>query len=182
MARIQQLDPKSTSGTARRLLDKVERQYGVVPNFMRAFANSPSALGAFMHASGNLGSGALDAQTGERIALAMAEANGCQYCVSAHTTLAEQAGLDAAEIEAARRGESSDARADAAVKFAKSVLSNMGDVTTGELNELRAAGYHDGEIVEIISHVAVNTWTNLLGKVGQIDIDFPRISLFEKAA
>ena len=182
MARIQQVDPKSTSGTARRLLDKVERQFGVVPNFMRAFANSPAALGSFLNASGNLGGGTLGAHAAERVALAMAETNGCQYCVSAHTTLAEQAGLDAAEIEAARRGESSDPRAAAAVKFAKSVLTNMGDVTTAELNELRAAGYDDGEIVEIISHVAINTWTNMLGKVGQIDIDFPKIALFEKAA
>ena len=182
MARIQQLDPKSTSGTARRLLDKVEHQFGVVPNFMRAFANSPAALGAFLNASGSLGGGSLGAETGERIALTMAEANGCQYCVSAHTTLAEQAGLDAAEIEAARRGESNDARADAAVRFAKSVLSNMGDVTTAEISDLRRAGYTDGELVEIISHVAINTWTNMLGKVGQIDIDFPKIALFEKAA
>jgi len=182
MARIQQLDPKQTDGPVRRLLDKVARQFGVVPNFIRAFANSPSALGAFLNASGGLGGGTLGAHTAERIALAMAESNGCQYCVSAHTTLAEQAGLGASEIEAARRGGSGNARANAAVKFARNVLTNMGDVTTADLNELRDAGYGDGEIVEIISHVALNTWANMLGKVGQIDIDFPKITLFEKAA
>ena len=109
-----------------------------------------------MGLNSSLHGGALDAKTGERIALAIAEENSCQYCVSAHTALAQRAGLDAAEIEAARRGESADAKADAAVKFSRSVLDNLGDVTTAELQAVRESGYSEGEIVEIVTLVGLN--------------------------
>ncbi len=177
MARLNIVDSDLATGEAKELLDAVQQQLGATPNFIRVLANSPSTLAGFVSLNSNLGRGKLDLQTRERIALAMAEANACQYCVSAHTVLADQAGLDEAEIQAARAGSSSDTKADAAVKFAKSVLDSKGEVTTGELEAVREAGFDDEEIVEIIAHVAVNTWTNFLGKVGRIDIDFPEVAL-----
>jgi AhpD family alkylhydroperoxidase len=111
----------------------------------------------------------------------MAEGNGCQYCVSAHTALGKQAGLDESEIRAAREGGSADAKADAAVKFAQAILDNKGDITTGELNAVREAGYDDGEIVEIIGHIGLNVLTNFFAKAARIDIDFPEVQLLATA-
>ncbi len=180
MSRLNVVERESATGPTRDLLDAVQKQFGRVPNFMAVLANDPGSLEGFTKFHAALGNGRLDQQTRERIALAMAEANACQYCVSAHTALGARAGLDESEIEAARRGGSADAKADAAVRFAKTVLDNDGDVTTAELNDVRDAGFDDGEIVEIIAHVAINTWTNFLGKVGQIDVDFPEVELLDE--
>lgn len=181
MSRLNHVEIEVAEGEAKTLLTQVNRQLGMVPNFMQVFANSPSTLAGFMGLNGNLHRGSLDAKVRERIALATAEQNSCQYCVSAHTALGKQAGLDDAEIDAARRGGSADAKADAAVKFGKAVLDNLGDVTGAELQAVRDAGFGDAEIVEIVAHVGLNIMTNLIGKAAQVDIDFPEVELLGAA-
>ncbi|HSO07299.1 MAG TPA: carboxymuconolactone decarboxylase family protein, partial [Pelomicrobium sp.] len=113
-----------------------------------------------------------------------AEENGCQYCVSAHTAIGRHAGLSNEEMLLNRQGGSGDARAAAAVAFAKALNEHLGEVTTAEFEAVRAAGFSDGEIVEIITAVALNVFTNLLGKSTLIPIDFPKVAFLdaEKAA
>ena len=159
------------------LLDAVQTQLGMVPNFLKVFAHSPVALKAFLGLFGIATAGALDPQTRERIALALAQQNACEYCLSAHTALGQQAGLGAAEMAVNRAGASQDAKAAAAVRFARALVEHMGEVTTAELQEVRAAGYGEAEIVEIITHVGMNLLTNILGKASRLEIDFPRIAL-----
>jgi len=182
MTRLNHVEPANAEGEAKDLLESVQKQLGMVPNFMKVFANSPPTLAAFLGLNGNLHRGSLDHKTRERIALLAAEENGCQYCVSAHTALGDKAGLSEDEMLAARTGGSADPRADAAIKFAKAVIENKGDVTTAELNAAREAGFDEAEIVEIIGHVGLNTLTNLFAKAAQIDIDFPEVELLATAA
>lgn len=182
MSRLAHVDPARAQGEAKTLYARIERQLGGVPNFMQVLANSPPALAAFLGLNGNLSRGALEPQLRERLALSAAESNACQYCVSAHSALGAQSGLSEAEISAARQASSSDARAQAALAFAQAVLTNRGEVTSAELSAVRAAGFSDGEVVEIVAHVALNVLTNYLGKVGQIDIDFPRVELLDSVA
>jgi len=121
-----------------------------------------------------LGAGTLPAATQERIALAVAEANGCTYCLSAHTYLAKHvAKLDDAEIAANRAGTSNDPNAAAAVRFAVKVVRERGHVGDGDVGALKAAGYDDAQVVEIVQHVALNTWTNYINEVAKTDVDFP---------
>ena len=159
------------------LLDAVQTQLGMVPNFLKVFAHSPVALKAFLGLFGIATAGALDPQTRERIALALAQQNACEYCLSAHTALGQQVGLGAEEMAANRTGASQDAKAAAAVRFARALVEHMGEVTTAELQDVRAAGYGEAEIVEIITHVGMNLLTNILGKASRLEIDFPRIVL-----
>lgn len=181
MARVAVIDPKTATGEAGQLLAAVQSGLGMVPNFIRVLANSPAALGAFLGLHGIAGSGLLDPLTRERIALAVAEQNACQYCVSAHTAIGRKAGLDNDEMLANRKGRSSDAKADAALSFTRALVEHTGQVSTAEFDAVRAAGHSDGEIVEIITHVAMNIFTNLLGKATQVEIDFPRIDLAKAA-
>lgn len=177
MARVAVIDPQAATGEARHLLDAVQAGLGVVPNFIRVLANSPAALRAFLGIHGIAGSGLLDAMTRERIALAVAEQNACQYCVSAHTAIGRKVGLDNQEMLANRMGRSSDAKAEAALAFARALVEHTGDVNNAEFAAVRAAGHSDGEIIEIVTHVAMNIFTNLLGKATAVEIDFPRIDL-----
>jgi uncharacterized peroxidase-related enzyme len=177
MSRINIVTKETANVEQKPLLESIQSQLGMVPNFLKAFANSPAALRAFLglHAIANEGS--LDPQTRERIALGVAQQNSCEYCVSAHTAIGRKAGLTAVEIEANRKGTSLDTKAAVAVKFAQSLVENMGEVTTAEIVEARIAGYSDAEIVEIITHVGMNILTNMIGKVGRIEIDFPKVEL-----
>ena len=156
------------------LLDAVKKQLGVVPNLFRLVANSPAALEGYLGMSGALGKGELPAPTRERIALAVAEINGCNYCLSAHTYLGKNlAKLDDAEIAANRSGASNDIKADAAVRFAAKVTQQRGKVSSDDMAAVKAAGYSDAQIVEIVQHVALNTWTNYINEVAGTEIDFP---------
>jgi uncharacterized peroxidase-related enzyme len=162
---------------SRPLLEAVKKQFGVVPNLFRLVANSPAALEGYLGMNGALGKGALPAQTRERIALAVAEINGCDYCLSAHTYLGKNlAKLDDAEIAANRAGGSTDAKADAAVRFATKVVHQRGHVGDEDVRVLKAAGYDDAQVIEIVMHVALNTWTNYINEVGKTDIDFPLVT------
>lgn len=162
---------------AQPLLQAVKKQLGVVPNMFRLIANSPTALESYLDLSGGLNRGSLPAPTRERIALAVAEINGCTYCLSAHTYLGKHlAKLDEAEMIANRNGVSNDPKADAAVRFAVKVVREHGHVGEADIAAVKSAGYDDAQVIEIVLHVALNTWTNYINEVAKTDVDFPLVS------
>ncbi len=159
------------------LLEAVKAQFGLVPNMFRAIGNSPAGLEGFLGLHGALSKGRLDARTRARLALAVAEVNGCDYCLSAHSYLGKNlTGLSDAEIAANREGGSSDAKADAAVRFAAKVTRERGHVSADDIAAVKAAGYDDAQVVEIILHVALNTLTNYMNEAVKTDIDFPLVT------
>jgi uncharacterized peroxidase-related enzyme len=155
----------------------VEKQLGVVPNLFRVVGNSPAALEGYLGLNGALGKGELEAATRERIALAVAEANGCDYCLSAHTYLGKNlAKLSEAEISANRNGSSSDSKAAAAVRFAVKLVKARGHVADADVQAVKKAGYNDAQVIEIVLHVALNTLTNYVNEVAKTEIDFPVVT------
>lgn len=181
MSRIPTVDLEALSQEQQALLGAVEAQLGMTPNFLKVFAHSPAALRAFLGLYAIAGEGSLDPLTRERIALALAQQNACEYCLSAHTALGRGAGLGDDEIASNRSGSSQEPRAAAAVRFARALADSMGDVSASDLLAIREAGYTDGEIVEIITHVGLNLLTNILGRASHVEIDFPKVTL-ERAA
>ena len=156
------------------LLTAVQKQLGSVPNLFRLIGTSPVALEGFLGLNGALGRSELSAATRERISLAIAEYNGCDYCLAAHSFLGRNlTKLTDAEIIANRKGGSSDAKADAAVRFALTVAEKRGHVSADVFNAVRAAGYSDAAIIEIIALIAVNVLTNYANSVLQTEVDFP---------
>jgi uncharacterized peroxidase-related enzyme len=159
------------------LLEAVKQQLGVVPNLFRLVSNSPVALEGYLNLFGALGKGALPAPTRERIALAVAEINGCDYCLSAHVYLGKNlAKLDDAEMTANRNGASNDPKADAAVRFAAKIARERGHVGADDVRAVKQAGYDDAQVIEIVLHVALNTWTNYINEVAKTEIDFPVVT------
>jgi uncharacterized peroxidase-related enzyme len=166
---------------AKPLLDAVEKQLGVVPNLFRLLALSPAVLQGYLGFNAALGK-TLDVKTRERIALAVAEVNGCDYCLSAHTYLGlNLAKIDAAEIALNRKGGSSDAKAHAAVAFAAKVAQARGKVAAADLQSVKAAGFSEAQVVEIVALVAENVFTNFVNNVAETEIDFPVVRAAEAA-
>jgi uncharacterized peroxidase-related enzyme len=165
------------------LLAQVKKQLGVAPNLFRLVANSPAALEGYLGLTGALRKGALPAPTHERIALAVAQINGCDYCLSAHTYLGKNlAKLDDSEMAANRNGASTDPKADAAVRFAAKIVRERGHVSAGDVEAVRRAGYDNAQIIEIVLHVALNTWTNYVNTMAATEIDFPIVNVQRNAA
>ena len=182
MSRIAKVTTETANNEQSALLDGIKGKLGMVPNFLAVLAQSPIALTSFLGLHEIAGAGALDAQTRERIAIALADRNSCQYCLSAHTAIGRKSGLTDADMTANRSGGSTDARAAAAVAFALVLSEHKGSLTEAEFNGVRDAGYSDAEIVEIVVHVGMNLLTNILAKSTEVDIDFPKIALTARAA
>lgn len=164
------------------LLAKTGKRLGTVPNLYRILSHSPAALAALIAFQNALGRGDLDRLTRERIALAVAQVNGCDYCLSAQTYHVRNGGLlDDAEITANRNGASNDIKADAALRFATKLASRGAPVSEADVAAVKDAGYSDAEIVEIIAHVAVNLFTGTANLALQTDIDFPPIGARQTA-
>jgi len=181
MSRISVPTREAAPEASKPLLDAVEKQLGVVPNLFRLVSLSPFALQGFLAMNGALAK-TLDVKTRERIALAVAQINGCNYCLSAHTYLGlNLAKIDADEIALNRNGASSDAKANAAVAFAAKVTRSRGNVSDADIKAVKVAGFTDAQIVEIVAVVAENVFTNFINIVAQTEIDFPVVKASEAA-
>lgn len=178
MARIPALAvPETAPAAVRKLLDGVQLRLGRVPNLYRTLALSPAALQGYVALDRALRGGVLPAPTRVRIALAIAERAGADYCLSAHVHFARNAaGLDDAEITANRNGASNDPTVHAAMRFATALVCSGGAVSDAELAAFKAAGYGDDAAIEIAALVALHTLSTTLNKLARLEVDFPVVT------
>lgn len=181
MPRIEPVQPTQANEKSKKLLDGVQRGLGMVPNLFKTFAHSSAALSGYLNFSQAL-SGALTPALREQIAIAVAGVNGCDYCASAHTMLGGNAGIAREELTANLSGKSSDEKTQAALTFAVAVVEHKGRVTDADLERVKAAGYSDAHVVEIVSVVALNLFTNYLNHVADTEIDFPVVETIAAAS
>ncbi len=161
---------------SRPLLEAVQKQLGVVPNLHRLLGLSPAAMEGYLGLNRAL-ERSFDAPTRQRVAVRIAELNGCDYCLSAHTYLGKSvAKLDDPELAAARAGRSADPTANAALRFVTDVMQARGHISADSLGAARSAGLSDAQLVELVGHIALSTFTNFLNSVAETEIDFPRLS------
>ncbi|MXN63701.1 carboxymuconolactone decarboxylase family protein [Stappia sp. GBMRC 2046] len=173
MARINQIADENASAPAAELFGAIKSKVGMVPNLYRVVANQPAVLGSFLQFNEGLNGGSFDIKTREAIALAVAGANKCDYCASAHTAISKMVKADEAEIPGHLRGKSSDPRLQAILTLALAIVENRGSVADADLAAAREAGITEAEVVEIVANVVANIFTNYVNNVAQTDIDFP---------
>lgn len=177
MTRLQAINPETATGKTKELFNAVQGKLGSVPNMMRTMGNSDAVLEGYLNLSGALSKGKLSSRTGELIALAVSESNSCDYCVAAHTFIGEKLlKTDPAVLEAARSGESADAKTKAILQLAKTLVSKNGLVNDEDVNAAKNAGVTDAEIAETVAHVALNVLTNYFNNTANIEVDFPAVA------
>jgi uncharacterized peroxidase-related enzyme len=177
MTQVQLIDRNQASGTARELLDQIHGAFGTVPGMFAAAANSPATLSALWSAFGAYGAGSLPPKLTEQIAVAVADYNGCEYCLAAHTALGRKAGATTEQLAEAQLGRSDEPKTAAALAFALKLVEHRGQVDGADFDALRAAGFSDEEAVEIVGHVALNLFTNYLNISADVPVDFPAVKL-----
>jgi uncharacterized peroxidase-related enzyme len=174
MQTIQPIQDEHSDSQAQQLLDVVRGELGLTPNMMKTMAHSPATLEGYLNFSGALANGTLHPQLREQIALAVAQANRCEYSLAAHAALGRKAGLTEDQILASREARAADARTDAALKFVRDLVISRGDLLAENLHRLRDLDYRDGEIVEIVALAALNIFGNYFNRVAGTELDFPR--------
>ncbi|MBP0583316.1 peroxidase-related enzyme [Labrys sp. LIt4] len=177
MTHVNLVDPASSSAAVKPTLDKINGAFGVIPNMFKAVANSSAALNSMWGSFGALSGGKLGSRLGEEIAVAIANVNQCEYCLAAHTALGRKAGASVDEIAAAQVGKSSDPRTQAALTFALKIVRDRAAVSDTDIAALKAAGFDDEGVVEIIAHVALNLFTNYVNVALNVPVDFPAVQL-----
>lgn len=181
MSRLPLIEPTTTTTARRELLGQIHGAFGATPNMFRVVANSPAALRSMWAAFGALGGGVIAPKLGEQIAVAVANRNGCGYCLAAHTALGRKAGASSEEMSTAQTGASNDPRTAAALAFALDLVERRGQVDASSIDKVRSAGFTDEEIVEILAHVALNLFTNYVNNAFDVPIDFPSVALRQAA-
>lgn len=175
MTRMPMVDPTATTGRLRAMLDGVAAKRGRVPAMVRVLANAPAALSGYFGLHAALASGVLDPALREQIAIAVAEANGCDTCLAAHTAFGRQEGLSDAELDGARDARSVDPATTVALHFALAVMRTVGHVSDAELAAMRDAGFDDAAILEIVAIVFMNVFTNAVNHVAGTRPDYPAV-------
>jgi uncharacterized peroxidase-related enzyme len=153
------------------ILERYEKTIGMIPNLFRLLAHSPDALKGVADLHAGLGR-SLGARTRERIHIMTAEVNGCDYCLTTHTYLAGKfTKLTQEDMELNRKGHSTDPKADAALQFAYKVAKSRGHIEAADFEAVRAAGYTDAQIVDIVAEIAFSFTTNLFDNTFKTDFD-----------
>ena len=178
MPRIDPIDPATAAGDATTALATMARAFGGrAPNLFTTAAQSPAAVGAMVSFFGYMGKASLGPKAGEQIALAVAQSNGCSYCLSAHTAIGGMHGLTPDEMTSARDAEAADPKIRAFLELAVAVNTARGHIDDADFAAARDAGLTDAEIVEVVAHVALNVFSNYLNTVAQSAIDFPEVAV-----
>lgn len=178
MTNFAPIEPETAAGQAAELLTEVKHALGLTPTMTKVMANSPALLKGYLALSGAVGGGVLPAGVRERLAIATAQFNGCEYCLSAHTYIgANIAHVDAAELDAARKAHSNDPHVAALLQLSNVIAENNGDVNQDDLAAAREHGVTDEEIGEVVANLALNVLTNYFNVLAGVDNDWPVVSL-----
>jgi AhpD family alkylhydroperoxidase len=176
MSRLKKLEKSQGSPKSQQIMGELESKKMLL-NIFRSMANSAAVLDGFLKFSGALREGKLDGKTREAIALAVGQANKCEYCLSAHSYLGKQAGLDDASVREARLGHSSDKKINGVLALAGKVVGKQGKVSDTDIADARNAGLDDGDIAEVVANVALNIFTNYFNHLNQSEVDLPKVSV-----
>lgn len=176
MPRIKTIDPASTTGETRQILDGFQAKLGTIPNIFKTIAQAPAVLKFYVAGSGALGESSLSPALREQLALAIAGANSCDYCASAHTVIGRKVGVAESELPINLAAKSADAKVQAALTFAKKVVDSKAHIADADLATVRAAGYSDPQILEMIGVISFNIFTNYINHIVDTEVDFlPKI-------
>ena len=178
MSRLHTITESDATGITAQLFSAIKGSMGKVPNaYLTIGGNSPDVLGQMLQLNAALHKGSLSARELEAINLAVSEESGCDYCLAAHTLMAKKAGYtDEQTLELREARFSGDARIDALVQFVQYLVSTRGTVSADRVASFREAGFSDQQVVETIGAVSAILFTNMVNRVNDTVVDFPKVS------
>lgn len=173
MSRIAPVLPEKAKPEVKSIYEIIQKKMGALPNIFKNMGNSPAVLKAYLNLSEEAAHTTLSPKLREEIALAVSQANQCNYCLSAHTQISKTLGIPDQEILLARKGEAQDPKTRAILKFVKTVVEKRGKASDDDIAVLKTAGVNDQEFTEIFLNIMVSMFTNYFNNMTDPQVDFP---------
>lgn len=172
MLKVTPLSIDDAENESRIRLQEVSEKYGFVPNLIGTFARTPAALHGYVGMQQAFEMSSLSSAEKHAVLLAVSVANGGEYCVPAHSSLAAREGIDQALVTRLRAGQlPDDARLAALVTFTLRIVRNRGRVEQKDVDHFLRAGFEDIHIMEVILGVTMKTMSNYTNHIFDVDVD-----------
>ena len=169
MPRLELIDPETAPPKIGGMLDEYAQRTGHPPGAMvRGMASSSALLRGYLDLNRAMKRAHLDRAVSERVSLAAQQWIGCDYCIEAHTRAGRAAGLSDADIQLARQGTATDAKTAALVAFAQQVVGAPAEIADEDVANLKALGWRDEQIADVVGLVALNLLTGAFNLVAGI--------------
>jgi len=153
-------------------LDGAKKAFGLIPNLVGEFAESPAVVEGYLGLSAALKKAGLTDLEREIVLISASVENGCHYCVAAHTTVTQAQGLNQAVIAAVRAGGPiADARLEALRTFAVAVVRERGWVSDAEVTRFLDAGWTRANVLEVVLGVGLKTISNYVNHIAGTPVD-----------
>lgn len=171
--RLNSIEPAAAAGKIAAVYGQVKSKMGMVPNLFKGLANSPQALEAYLALDQFISDGSLSPSEQQVVRLVASVHNGCTYCVAAHTLGLRSVGFSDDEILDVRHGRSGDPKLQALIVFTEETMATKGFVSDDDLVAVRAAGYTDTNIADLMVVIAQKTLSNYFNHVHDTVLDLP---------
>lgn len=175
MSRIEPLTIETAPESTKGMLEGVNEKMGKVPNIFGVMAHSPAALSTYFGLKDAISKGSLGDKVGESLAIAIGQKASCDYCVAAHYTIGGMVGVDEDERALNLQGKSGDKKTQAAIDLAYAILDKKGFVDNSDIEAFKSAGFGDGDVLELLTVVTLNTYTNYVNHIAETESDFPAV-------
>ncbi|QVQ54556.1 carboxymuconolactone decarboxylase family protein [Spiractinospora alimapuensis] len=174
MPRMTALEPSEAPARSAELLSGIIARNGQVGPMVATMANSPALLNGYLELSRSMKRAKLPRALSEKVSLALQEWIGCALCLSAHTAAGKAAGLSDNDVALARQGVSTDPRETALISFAVRVLAEPSSFADDDISTLRAHGWDERAIADVVGLVALNLMTGAFNLVAGLEPDDAR--------
>lgn len=171
---VPRLAPETAEGKAKDLLAGAQKKLGFLPNMYGYMAQVPELLEAYLSAYAGFRAGAgFTPPEQEVVFLAVSQANGCDYCVAAHSMLAEKMSkVPPDSLAALRAGAALPAeKLDALATFARAMVESRGRPSRDEVGAFLTAGYTERHVFGVILAIGVKTFSNYTNHLTGTEID-----------
>lgn len=157
---------------AKPILEAVQEKFGFVPNLLGSLAEAPNVLKAYLDLDAITSQGTLNATEKQIVQITTSRANGCEYCVAAHSVISDMQKLPADVINAVREDTPiADSKLEALRLFTKKVVAKQGWVCEDTLNSFLNAGYSKAQVLEVVLSVTQKTLSNYANHILGTPID-----------
>ncbi len=164
----------TADSVASEVLKTAKKRAGMIPNMYAAMANNPALIDGYTYAYASFRkNGGFSAQEQEVILLSMSYENGCEYCMAAHSLIADKVSKLPEEVTNAIRMNLpiADEKLKALSDFSKAMIIKRGHPSTEEIDNFLNAGYTQNHILGIISAAAIKTMSNYTNHIFDIPVD-----------
>ncbi len=174
MARLTVNTLETAPEKAKERVEMVQKANGFIPNLIGVLANSPQALEMYQEVGKINSRSSLSPEEIEVVQITAAAHNGCDFCVAGNTkigTLKLKMPENVLNALRTRTTIEDNAKYQALAQFTMQLIDKRGKVSDEELAAIKAAGYSEQNILDVVLGVALATLCNYANNVAQNDIN-----------